>query len=116
MILRLNTTEMLDWMEVWCFRCEHDHAFSHEDQLDDGCPLLLKMVLGEDVPEFEVRDPDWWRQIPAGVSCSRFQECAQCPPDPPDAERRCGLTRREFFDQIRAEMLAQPVVSESEVS
>ena len=114
MILRLNTTEQLDWMELWCFRCEHDHVFSHGEETGEGCPLLLKMALGEDVAEFEPRDPDWWRQIPAGVSCSRFQACTQCPPDPPDAERRGGETRREFHDRLRAELLAQPIIEDAE--
>lgn len=113
MILRLNTTEMLDWQEVWCFRCEHDHRFSHVDQEADGCPLLVKMVCGEDVAEFDARDPEWFRMIPAPVSCTEFKLCGSCPPDPPDAERRNGETYREFVDRHRADVLSQPVVEAS---
>lgn len=114
MILRLGTTELLDWQEVWCFRCEHDHSLSHASGDETGgCPLLLTQILGEDVAEFEARDPEWWRFIPAEVSCSRFTPCTQCPPDAPDAERRGGETRREFHDRLRAETLARPIVQET---
>ena len=114
MKFQLNTTEMLDWQEGWCFRCQHDHQYSHVEPEADGCSLLLAMVLGDDVPEFEPRDPDWWRMIPAPVSCQRFTLCTSCPPDPPAAERRGGLTRREFHDQIRADVLTHPVVEVTE--
>lgn len=113
MILRLNGTETLDWQECWCFRCQHDHAYSHGQQQEaDGCQLLLAMALGDDVPEFEARHEKWWAYIPAEVSCSRFKACEQCPPDPPDAERRGGETRREFHDRLRAETLAKAVVAD----
>lgn len=47
MILHLNTTEMLDWQEVWCFRCKHDHGFSHGTDwgdAEDGCQLGRDMT------------------------------------------------------------------------
>lgn len=110
MKLRLNTTEMLDWQEVWCFRCKHDHLWSHHpnDEAGDGCPLLLPMVMGEDVPQFHPRDPDWWRMVPAPVSCDNFEVC-DCPSESPEMERRQGLTRRQFFDQERERVLALPI-------
>ena len=118
MKLRLNGTETLDWQELWCFRCQHDHAFSHNKsgewgESDDGCPLLVAVALGDDVAEFEARDEKWWAVIPAEVSCARFEKCTACPPDPPDAERRGGETRREFHDRLRAETLARPVVADT---
>ena len=107
----LNTTEMLDWQENWCFRCVHDHDWSHTGKEEgEPCELTVPMVLGHDVPQFEARDPEWWRMIPAPVSCSRFELCDRCPDESPDAERRSGETRREFHDRLRAETLAQPVV------
>lgn len=110
MKFQLNTTEWLDWAENWCFRCERDHLFSHVNE-DDGCELCARSILGEDLPEFEAHDPDWWRMVPAPISCSQFKLCTLCPPEPPDAERRGGLTRREFHDKLRAEVLAAPVVA-----
>jgi hypothetical protein len=114
MKFQLNSTEMADWQELWCFRCEHDHGFSHlaEEGLEerDGCPLLTAMVLGDDVPDFEPRDSQWPLYVPAQVSCRRFTECTACLPDPPDAERRGGETRREFHDRLRRDMQALPVV------
>ncbi len=114
MKLRLNTTEFLDWAECWCFRCEHDHEFSHGAENDTGgCPLLVTQACGDDVAEFEARDVKWWGYIPALVSCSRFTLCTRCEPEPPDAERRGGETRREFHDRLRAEILARPVVADT---
>ena len=112
MIFSLNGTEMLDWQEVWCFRCEHDHGWSHTpcDEDEEGCTVLLTIVQGLDAPELKARDPEWWRTLPAEVSCSKFKECTRCGPEPVDAERRGGLTRREFFDQYRNRMLARPVI------
>lgn len=116
MKLQLNTTEMLDWMELWCFRCEHDHGWSHppNDENEDGCQLVARSIWDDDVTEFEPRHPQWWRHIPAEVSCSAFKLCSRCAPDPPDAERRGGETRREFHDRLRAETLAQPVFAGQE--
>lgn len=116
MILRLGTTEFLDWAECWCFRCEHDHQFSHVDENEqrDGCELLVGYALQTDVPEFEPRRENALSYLPAEVSCSKFKVCTQCPPDPPDAERRGGETEREFRDRFRAQTLARPVVAEAD--
>jgi hypothetical protein len=108
----LNTSEMLDWQEIWCFRCQNDHTFSHTDQQEKGCPLIARSLLDEDVAEFQPRDPDWWRSIPAVVSCAAFKVCDDCPPEADDAERRGGETFREFHDRIRTEMLAMPTVAD----
>ena len=109
MILRLNGSELADWMEVWCFRCEYDHYFSHANEIGDGCDLVLAYALQEDQIEWESRDPEWSSYLPARVSCKSFTSCTKCPPDDPQAERRNGETRREFHDRIRAETLALPV-------
>lgn len=115
MKFQLNTTEWLDWAENWCFRCKHDHLWSHppHDEEGDGCPLIRHSICGEDVPEFEARSVDWWRTIPAEVSCSRFELCTapECT-DQGTEERRDGETRRQFHDRLRAETLALPVVKE----
>lgn len=83
---------------------------------DDPAPRLLLLTppinpqaLGDDVAEFQPRDPEWWHFLPAEVSCANFKECGQCAPDEPDAERRGGETRREFHDRLRAETLARPI-------
>lgn len=116
MIFQLNGSEMADWQECWCFRCARDHLWSHagHDQDADGCPLILKSILGEDVPQF-IPHTDWYRSVPANVSCSAFVPCnaPECQ-DGPDAERRGGETRREFHDRLRRETLALEVVSTEE--
>lgn len=105
----LGTTEMLDWQECWCFRCERDHAFSHfTNDEGEGCPHLLNAVLGNDDPVFEARGDDAFIFIPANVVCADFTPCTLCPPDDPNAERRQGETRAEFHDRMRAETLALP--------
>jgi hypothetical protein len=116
-IFRLNGTETLDWQELWCFRCEHEHKMTHGSEWgdgSDGCPLLLKMILGEDVPEFVPHGEDWWRTLPATVACTQFAACTQCPDDGPETERRGGETRREFHDRLRQETLALPMVEWSD--
>lgn len=113
MIFQLNGSEMADWQECWCWRCKHDHGFSHDGSMraENGCPLVLKTIWGEDAPEFSAHGADWFRTIPAGVVCSAFELCElpECK-DGPDAERRGGETRREFHDRLRAETIALPVV------
>lgn len=111
-IFSLNGSEAADWMEVWCFRCEVDHDMTHQGGCEEvGCSLLVKMVLGEDVPQFTPHGDQWFRTIPATVACAEFKRCTLCPPDPPDAERRGGETRREFHDRLRADTMALPVVT-----
>lgn len=120
MKLEIGTTEMLDWQTIWCSRCQHDHAFSHgsnwqlPDPQGDGCPLLVKVIHGEDLPEMQPRRPDALCYIPAEVSCSQFTLCTSCAPERADAERRGGETRREFRDRLRGEMLARPVVIDAD--
>ena len=77
MIFQLNGSEMADWQEVWCWRCAKDHGFSHDGSMraEFGCPLLVKALAREDVPEF-VPHTDWFRTIPANVSCAAFVSCA----------------------------------------
>ncbi len=112
MIFQLNGSEMADWQDVWCGHCAKDHLWSHagHDQDADGCPLILKSILGEDVPQF-IPHTDWFRSLPANVSCSSFEVCdaPECQ-DAPDAERRGGETRREFHDRLRAGTIALPIV------
>lgn len=114
MKFQLNTTEMLDWQEVWCFRCENDHEYSHTDEYNNGCEILRRVVIGDDVLELQPRDANWQSQIPAPVSCDKFKLCNACPGDAPDLERRQGLTRRQFMDEERDRVLALPVLAEVE--
>jgi|ERR1035437_1300883 hypothetical protein len=110
MKFQLNASEHADWQEVWCWRCKNDHEFSHiPGQEDEGCPLIADGIMGEDVAEFAPIRKDWWFTIPASVTCSAFEVCTLCPAESPDAERRGGETRREFYDRLRTEMLATPV-------
>lgn len=108
MKLQLGVTEMLDWQEIWCFRCRHDHGYSHtgDEVPEAGCHLLTRILLGDDVPEIRPRDPDWQRQIPAPVSCEKFELCGGCPADEAGLERRRGLTHRQFMDRHREAVLA----------
>ena len=105
----LNGSEMADWMECWCFRCRHDHFWSHadHDQEEDGCALIRATIIGEDRPEFTAHGARWYMTIPAGVVCSRFEACSapECN-DQGDEERRGGETQREFRDRLRAETIA----------
>lgn len=113
MKFQLNGSEMADWQECWCFRCAHDHLFSHapHDMEDDGCPLILRAGCGEDVAQFEPHGDDWYRTIPAGVVCREFVPCTatECN-DHGDEERRGCETWREFHDRLRAETIALPRV------
>jgi hypothetical protein len=112
-IFQLNGSEMADWMECWCFRCQHDHGMTHtEDTEELGCPHAESIWSGRDDPVFSPHGETWWRTIPAGVVCSEFTPCTQCPPDDPNAERRNGETRAEFHDRLRAEIIALPRVEE----
>ena len=117
MKFRVSGTEFLDWQEAWCLRCEKEHDYSHTDgEVGTGCPLIVNYFVQEDESAWEPRDPEWWRSIPAEVSCSQFVECGKCAPEAPDAERRGDppLTHREWVDAMRAETLARPVCAEVE--
>ncbi len=105
MIFTLNTTEMLDWQECWCFRCARDHQYSHVEENGDGCPLVLDMLIGNDARQWVPHGADW-HTIPASVECSAFVPCEapECQ-DGPNAERRNGETRREFHDRMRREII-----------
>jgi hypothetical protein len=83
-----NGTEHLDWQEVWCFRCKHDHDMSHGgDGGDLGCPILLKALIGEPLPEIseagytivyhdgEHEVPNVSNSLPAAAFCSQFELC-----------------------------------------
>jgi len=111
--LRLNASEMADWQELWCFRCENDHTYSHTIEEGNGCGILADNYLADEaddlITEFVPFREDWWRTIPASVTCSAFKACTKCPTESPDEERRQGQTRREFYDGLRAEMIAKGV-------
>lgn len=46
-------SELLDWQEVWCFRCAHDHGMSHgpEHETGEGCDIMLRAICDEETPE-----------------------------------------------------------------
>lgn len=84
-------TEFMDWQEIWCFRCKHDHQFSHGEETGDGCALLPPLLCHIDVPEIHEQSYvfDWTdgaesgdqvmtidRCFPRAVWCEQFEPCA----------------------------------------
>jgi hypothetical protein len=72
------------WMRHWCYRCVHDHGFSHVDERlqDSGesCEILLRMIIGEETPEVVQEDYEGgWP--PESLVCRMFERCP-CKDDP----------------------------------
>ena len=77
------------WLERWCFRCIHDHGFSHVSENDadpaQGCELTAWLMMSsadESRPEFIEHDYDWkqgWS--PDHYECRLFERCP-CEDDP----------------------------------
>lgn len=88
-----NGTEFLDWQEVWCFRCRHDHHMTHvsddKQDVERGCEILTMCAIGDDShPALRpagytilvgdgqhVEIPADGYSIPAAVVCDRFALC-----------------------------------------
>lgn len=88
-----NGTELLDWQEVWCFRCRHDHQFSH-GPIDTGAGCEI-MALGsfdyeadewidsgyditftdEDGERHTHTIPDVVNSLPAATVCTKWEPC-----------------------------------------
>lgn len=87
-------SEHLDWQEVWCFRCRHDHGMSHGPDNDEGpgCDVALRVVIDEPIPEiieagytvlYEDEDGDEHEysiepvcnSLPAAAYCTKFELC-----------------------------------------
>jgi hypothetical protein len=88
-------SELLDWQEVWCFRCIHDHGVSHGPEYEDGtggCDIMLRAAIDEDTPEviqsgyvvvFEDEDgdchehtiPNVCNSLPAAAFCTHWEPC-----------------------------------------
>lgn len=117
MILRLNTTELLDWQEAWCFECAHDHLASHVnggDWAGDGCRLLRKQAMRQDVPEFIDHDEHTGiGNIPALCECTRFEQCEAPECQRPDTRLNqvAGVqqTHREWAKWLRDDTLKHQV-------
>lgn len=88
-----NGTELLDWQEVWCFRCKRDHNLTHVET-GDGCELMARGTFESDQPEWidsgytvEFRDEvgdhhshiilDVCNSLPAATVCTSFQLCGE---------------------------------------
>lgn len=74
------------WMDEWCFRCVHDHGFSHvkEEDPDKGCRIVLRMAIGDedDIPELRDNHDGTERGWdPAKLECVMFERCP-CQDDP----------------------------------
>lgn len=72
------------WMSRWCYRCIHDHGFSHkpDGDPDEGCEVLVRMFLDEPTPEFVDHDElnvNGW--TPDSHECRLFERCP-CQDDP----------------------------------
>ncbi len=89
-----NGSEHLDWCEVWCFRCRHDHDLSHPagPETGPGCDIALRMVSDEDTPELEDAGyvihfhdddgdehtheiPNVSNSLPAATFCTSWEPC-----------------------------------------
>ena len=91
---------MMDmWLHRWCFRCVHDHKFSHGPELGDGadgCELLCRLYCDEPTPEL-VDHYEGGPWSPDSFECRMFERCP-CrddpgwePTDPPTPDPNQGL-------------------------
>lgn len=73
------------WLHQWCYRCVHDHNFSHDPTRwgdGPGCEIQLRMVSGEDTPEVVQEDyPLGQGWDPESLVCRMFERCP-CQDDP----------------------------------
>lgn len=71
------------WMEEWCFRCAHDHSFSHVFENDavpeKGCDIVARMVIDEETPEI-VEENDGGPWDARKMVCRMFEHCRKCRP------------------------------------
>lgn len=68
------------WRERNCFRCVHDHDWSHgpdATETEDSCPIIMALVLDEypieGLTELPYTDDRGW---PRTLVCERFTPCA----------------------------------------
>ena len=88
-------TELLDWQEVWCFRCKHDHNMTHVET-GDGCEIMARGLFSDDKSQPEWIDsgyviryrdedgdhhehviPDVCNSLPAATFCTAFELCEE---------------------------------------
>lgn len=71
-----NGYEWENWSANWCRKCIHDTA--DFDQPDEGCPIILQMMLGE-TPREIIRKPgsDYTKTI-----CTKWSDTVDCGPKP----------------------------------
>lgn len=89
-----NGTELLDWQEVWCFRCRHDHEM-HTDT-GSGCLIMARGLAdhGDGIDEWinsgyaveyldeagnthEHRIADDACSLPAATVCTKWEPCVE---------------------------------------
>jgi hypothetical protein len=87
-----NGTEGDAWQHVWCDTCTHDHGM-HTDT-GEGCPIFLRALVGETVPEWTTREGAPFI-LPPDVICSAYEPCTldDCTGDP-QPEARAGARAR----------------------
>jgi hypothetical protein len=85
-------TEALDWQEVWCMRCRHDHDMHHPNDDPPGCMIWLNAITDQPTPEivpagYTVRyhDDDGdhhthvisavCNSLPAAAFCTAWEPC-----------------------------------------
>jgi hypothetical protein len=105
-----NGTEAMDWQQVWCDNCVHDHDI-HVDSGGPGCRLYGDEMFDR-AERFEIVDGSAERgfTLPSQVVCNAFRQCDDpgCE-EPEDPELRATkddpthpITRREFAAKVRA--------------
>ena len=79
------------WRAVWCNGCRHDHNYHVETGSDEGCNIMLRLVVG-DFPIEEITDPDsntpW---DPTRTTCSSYKPCNLCHGWPDELEGQLDL-------------------------
>lgn len=83
-----NGTEYEEWLEVWCYRCGHDHE-QHVDE-SGGCGIAFGILAYPDDPPVEIQRggyrivvangqdkviPNERGQLPAAITCSEWTPC-----------------------------------------
>lgn len=82
MSLFSNGTEWEAWSANWCARCLVDKP-AREGRYEDGCPLILDVLMGEEPAEFIVQDRF---RLGDQYHCINFRDEDDGPPPPTEPE------------------------------
>lgn len=115
-----NGTMMDYWLDRWCFRCVHDHGYSHKAEGDpaEGCELLCRLYLDDPTPEIISHD-DWYDTHdgwgPDAFECRLFERCP-CedddgwePKPPPKPDPNQGLLFEVIDESPGIPMVVIPI-------